>query len=156
MLWFKFVLGLMFFFKLVSVLFAIVPHYGNEYTTKENKKYTSLKKFAPKLNLNHNIDTLLMQMQWNNREIDGIAHFIKKKQQKNNNKKHINKKLHCPASSNLPALLAIRAENCHLGEWHSDCTCPDTFSPVKHHPHSVKCARFLKLSEQSTVTFGLY
>ena len=36
MLWFKFVLGLM-FFELVSVLFAIVPHYGNEYTTKENK-----------------------------------------------------------------------------------------------------------------------
>ena len=36
MLWFKFVLGLM-FFELVSVLFAIVPHYSNEYTTKENK-----------------------------------------------------------------------------------------------------------------------
>ena len=36
LLWFKFVLGLM-FFELVSVLFAIVPHYGNEYTTKENK-----------------------------------------------------------------------------------------------------------------------
>ena len=36
MLWFKFVLGLM-FFELVSVLFAIAPHYGNEYTTKENK-----------------------------------------------------------------------------------------------------------------------
>ena len=32
MLWFKFVLGLM--FELVSVLFAIVPDYGNEYTTK--------------------------------------------------------------------------------------------------------------------------
>ena len=54
MLWFKFVLGLM-FFELVSVLFAIVPHYGNEYTTKENKNETSLKNFAPKLNLNHNI-----------------------------------------------------------------------------------------------------
>jgi len=36
MLWFKFVLGLM-FFELVSVLFFIVPHYGKEYTTKENK-----------------------------------------------------------------------------------------------------------------------
>ena len=36
MLWFKFVPGLM-FFELVSGLFAIVPHYGNEYTTKENK-----------------------------------------------------------------------------------------------------------------------
>ena len=36
MLWFKFILGLM-FFELVSTLFAIVPDYGNEYTTKENK-----------------------------------------------------------------------------------------------------------------------
>ena len=36
MLWFKFVLGLM-FFELVSIIFAIVPHYGNEYMTKENK-----------------------------------------------------------------------------------------------------------------------
>jgi len=54
MLWFKFVLGLM-FFELVSVLFGIVPHYGNAHTTKENKNWTSLKNFAPKLNLNHNI-----------------------------------------------------------------------------------------------------
>ena len=36
MLWLKFILGLM-FFQLVSILFAIVPDYGNEYTTKENK-----------------------------------------------------------------------------------------------------------------------
>ena len=38
MLWFKFILGLK-FFGLVSILFAIVPEYGNEYmyTTKENK-----------------------------------------------------------------------------------------------------------------------
>ena len=36
MLWFKFILGLK-FFELVSILFAIVPDYGNEYTTKENK-----------------------------------------------------------------------------------------------------------------------
>jgi len=36
LLWFKFILGLM-FFELVSVLFAIVPDYGNEYMTKENK-----------------------------------------------------------------------------------------------------------------------
>ena len=36
MLWFKFILGLM-FFELVSILFAIVPDYRNEYTTKENK-----------------------------------------------------------------------------------------------------------------------
>ena len=36
MLWFKFILGLK-FFELVSILFAIVPEYGNEYTTKENK-----------------------------------------------------------------------------------------------------------------------
>ena len=46
------------FFELVSVLFAIVPHYGNEYTTKENKNWTTLKNFAPKLNLNHNITSL--------------------------------------------------------------------------------------------------
>ena len=55
MLWFKFILGLK-FFKLVSILFAIVPDYGNEYTTKENKNWTSFKNFPPKLNLNHNID----------------------------------------------------------------------------------------------------
>ena len=36
MLWFKFILGLM-FFELVSIVFVIVPHYGNEYMTKENK-----------------------------------------------------------------------------------------------------------------------
>jgi len=43
MLWFKFILGLM-FFELVSVLFATVPDYGNQHMTKENKN------FAPKLN----------------------------------------------------------------------------------------------------------
>ena len=52
-LWFKFILGLK-FFELVSILFAIVPDYGNECTTKENKNWTSFKNFAPKLNLNHN------------------------------------------------------------------------------------------------------
>ena len=31
-----FILGLK-FFELVSILFAIVPEYGNEYTRKENK-----------------------------------------------------------------------------------------------------------------------
>ena len=36
MLWFKFILGFK-FFELVSILFAIVPDYSNEYTTKENK-----------------------------------------------------------------------------------------------------------------------
>ena len=36
MLWFKFILGLT-FFELVSILFAIVPDYGYEYTTKGNK-----------------------------------------------------------------------------------------------------------------------
>ena len=54
MLWLKFILGLK-FFELVSILFAIVPDYGNEYRAKENKNGTSFKKFAPKLNLNHNI-----------------------------------------------------------------------------------------------------
>jgi len=53
MLWFKFILGLM-CFKLVSILFAIVPDYGNKYMTKGNNR-TSFKNFAPKLNLNHNI-----------------------------------------------------------------------------------------------------
>ena len=42
------------FFELVSIIFAIVSDYGNEYTTKENKNWTSFKNFAPKLNLNHN------------------------------------------------------------------------------------------------------
>ena len=56
MLWFKFsILGLM-FFELVSILFAIVLDYGNEYIMmKENTNWTSFKNFAPKLNLNHNI-----------------------------------------------------------------------------------------------------
>ena len=45
------------FFELVSILLAFVPDYGNEYTTKENKNWTSFKHFAPKLNLNHNIYT---------------------------------------------------------------------------------------------------
>ena len=54
MLWFKFILGLR-FFESVSILFAIVPDYGNEYMTKENKIWTSFKNFAQKLNLNHNI-----------------------------------------------------------------------------------------------------
>ena len=56
MLWFKFILGFM-VFELVSILFAIVPDYGNEYMTKENKNGTSFKNFAPKLNLNHNLYT---------------------------------------------------------------------------------------------------
>ena len=43
------------FFELVSILFAIVPDYGNEYMTKEDKNWTSFKNFTPKLNLNHNI-----------------------------------------------------------------------------------------------------
>ena len=51
---FKFILGLM-FFELVSILFAIVPDYGNEYMRKENENWTSFKNFAAKLNLNHNI-----------------------------------------------------------------------------------------------------
>ena len=36
MLGFKFILGLM-FVELVSILFAIVPDYGNKYMTRENK-----------------------------------------------------------------------------------------------------------------------
>ena len=30
------------FFELISILFAIVPDYGNEYMKKENKNWTSL------------------------------------------------------------------------------------------------------------------
>ena len=37
MLWFKIILGLK-FFQLVSIVFAIVPDYGNEYTTKKKIK----------------------------------------------------------------------------------------------------------------------
>ena len=47
MLWFKFIRGLI-FFELVSILLAIAPDYGNEYMTKENKNWNSLKNFAPK------------------------------------------------------------------------------------------------------------
>ena len=48
------------FFELFSILFAIVPDYGNEYMTKENRNWTSLKNFAPKLDLNHNIDITIL------------------------------------------------------------------------------------------------
>jgi len=36
MLWVEFILGLK-SFELISILFAILPDYGNEYTTKDNK-----------------------------------------------------------------------------------------------------------------------
>jgi len=42
MVWFKFILGLIMFFEL-SILFAIVPEYGNVYMTKESKNWTSFK-----------------------------------------------------------------------------------------------------------------
>ena len=42
------------FFELVSILFTLVPDYGNKYMTKENKNLTSFKNFAPKLYLHHN------------------------------------------------------------------------------------------------------
>ena len=42
-------------FELVSILFAIIPDYGNEYMRKEKKNWTSFKSFAPKLNLDHNM-----------------------------------------------------------------------------------------------------
>ena len=54
MLWFKFILGLI-FYEVVSILFAIVLDYDNEYTTKENKNWTSFKDFALKINLNHDV-----------------------------------------------------------------------------------------------------
>ena len=47
MLWFQFILGLK-FLELVSILFAIVPDYGNEYTTKEK-----LIKIEPVLKILH-------------------------------------------------------------------------------------------------------
>jgi len=43
------------FFELVSILFGIVPDYGNKYMTKEHKNWTSFKNVAPKINLNQNI-----------------------------------------------------------------------------------------------------
>ena len=43
------------FFELVSILFVIVPDYGDEYMTKENRNWASLKNFAPILNLSNNI-----------------------------------------------------------------------------------------------------
>ena len=43
MLWFKFILGLM-FFGLVSILFAIVLDYGNEYMTLKNIKIERVSK----------------------------------------------------------------------------------------------------------------
>jgi len=46
------------FFELVSILFAIVPDYSNDYMTKQNNNWTSFKNFAPKLNLNHNINNV--------------------------------------------------------------------------------------------------
>ena len=45
---FKFILGLK-AFELVSILFAIVPDYGNEYMTKENKNWTCFKNFHQNL-----------------------------------------------------------------------------------------------------------
>jgi len=43
------------FFELVSILFAIIPDYGNEYVTKEHKNQTGFKIWHQKyLNLNHN------------------------------------------------------------------------------------------------------
>ena len=53
------------FFGLVSILFAIVLDYGNEYMTKEHKNWTGLKNFAPKINLNHNIYKLLIKTSQN-------------------------------------------------------------------------------------------
>ena len=46
MLWFKFILGLM-FFEQVSILFAIVPDYVNDYMTENSKN------FAPKFKPQH-------------------------------------------------------------------------------------------------------
>lgn len=46
---------------MVSILFTIVPDYGNGYKIKENKKWTGFEYFAPKRNLNHSIYTWLTQ-----------------------------------------------------------------------------------------------
>ena len=53
------------FFGLVSILFAIILDYGNEYMTKEHKNWTGFKNFAPKINLNHNIYKLLIKTSQN-------------------------------------------------------------------------------------------
>ena len=52
----------------------------------------------------------------------------------------------------------------YLGEWHSDCTCQDMCSFIKHHPspipHPVKCARFFEAfrmqKKTGMFTFRLY
>ena len=51
MLWFKCFLGSNFF----KPVFSLVSDYDNEYKTKRNTNQTSLKKFKPRKNLNHNI-----------------------------------------------------------------------------------------------------
>ena len=38
------------FFELVSILFAIVPDYGNEYVIKEHKNWTGFKIWHQKIN----------------------------------------------------------------------------------------------------------
>ena len=73
MLWFKFIFGFM-VFELVSILFAIFPDYGNEYTTEENKNWASFKIFAPKLNLNHNIYGYPGFVYYNHRNFAKNAH----------------------------------------------------------------------------------
>ena len=68
------ILGLM-FFELVSILFAIVPDYGNDYInlTKENDNLTNFKNFAPKLNLNHNIYlNMLQRVDWPVHRLHGV------------------------------------------------------------------------------------
>ena len=58
MLWFKFICGLK-FFKPVWLLFPFVSDYDNKFETLKNKNQTGLKKFKPKINLNHNIYIIL-------------------------------------------------------------------------------------------------
>ena len=50
-LWFKFIYGV---FWTGFNFIVIVPDYDNKYMTKEDKNWTSLKNFAPKLNSTHN------------------------------------------------------------------------------------------------------
>jgi len=48
------------FFELVSILLPLFQIMVIKYMTKENENWTSLKNFAPKLNLNHNIYNILI------------------------------------------------------------------------------------------------
>ena len=128
MLWLKFVLGLM-FFELVSILFAIFPEYGNEYTTKENKNWTSFKNFAPKLNVNHNsyITWHLHQpiVEYNNSVIG--KHFLEAHGDTNLKESHILQKCQGKFDCHVYEMLHIKERDPILNT-QTDCICAKLFA----------------------------